>query len=562
MIEGGDFTMKTLEVASLLSGLDSLLAQLDSQEKGIQKIHSDVNGVIGLEDSLKGEGGEAIRSFYDDCHIPFLTFYQSMLEDYKHTLNNIKSALQAFESSSTGVIRENFLQTDLSLALNKAATLTSELTNETNQVIHSVNDIVTLPSVEDNEFLSQVSLAEKKIDDTLEQLHRFDYEQTNNLDTISESSQIALGYVEQIDSMFRSKEISINGYQAGSLFEKLTSQTIHSPVASTNSNIVASGSSTSERAMSLLLAYESNKGIESTESQDELEGLLLALKNGAMGAFAPLAIMTAVHKTGLLRIEYTKKKNHYTFKYNQKVLKVLKGKAGPKWSRLLIQKINRISKRNRNIERSLKAQKKNVLSAKKPQDVRTPSEKFKGKVWKMATGNRPLHENIKSKVIKNTSREMVIAKGAFKKIAAKTSGIGAAIIGTYSAVSNIANRWDVGNLPEKEKYEARGRVVGEEVNKVAGSVTGATAGAYVGAVIGGALSGPFAPFGAAAGAVVGSVIGGAVGEWASKYTNKWMSDAGAAVGKTIHNVKESAKGAIEGAKNALNDAKDALFGWL
>ena len=564
----GNFSVKTLEVASLNSAIDSLLEKLASQENDITQIDSAVKGIVELEDSLKGEGGQAIRSFYQDCHLPFLTVYQSVLDEYKSTLTNMKNALQSFEASDNGFIRESFLQNDLTDALQKAKRVTIDLTNEANGIMRNVQDIVSLSSLQEDHFIEQVNVADKKIDRTIEQLHEFDRQQTSKLNDVSDSLQIVSDYVKQIESMFRSKEISISGYESGLLLKKLTNGNITTTDSVTGAGFssVTNGISTRDRAVMLLTEYENNKNlnsIEKTIEDKESLDLLLAIKDGAVGAFTPLAIMATAQKTGLLRIEYTKKKNHYTFKYDKKILKYLKGKIGPDYTRKLIQKINGKSKSNAYIEKTLKAQKKNIASAKNFKDTRTNAQKLEGKIVKMATGNKPLHETVKSKVFKYSARDMVIDKKHFKKIAAKTSGVGAVLVGSYSTVSNIANRWDEGNKQVGQgKYEIRGRVVGEEVNKLVGNVTGAAAGAYIGAAIGGVLSGPFAPFGAAAGAVIGSAIGSSVGEWASKYTNKWMSDAGAATGKVIHDVKEKAKNVWEGAKESLDEAKDKLFGWI
>ncbi|MDP4553425.1 hypothetical protein Q9251_21455 [Alkalihalobacillus macyae] len=329
------------------------------------------------------------------------------------------------------------------------------------------------------------------------------------------------------------------------------------PESLTNEN------STSKRALDLLLAYEESENIVTTEKPNEDDWFLKAMQDGAMGSLAPLAIMTASHKSGILRVEYTKKKNHYTFKYDRRVLHFLKGKIGPDWSRSLIQKVNRESKNNYKMEKSLKSQKKNISGTNKIEDKRTLLTKGKSRILKFTTGNRPIHENVKSKLIKNSSRDMVIAKSAFKKTVAKTSAVGAVVIGTVTFSKNITDRWVGGEHSQgKEQYEANGRIIGEELNKVAGSVGGSTAGAYVGAVIGGALSGPFAPFGAAAGAVIGGAIGGAVGQWATKYTHKWASDAGANVGKVTYKVKESAKDALESVKNTLNESADKFIGWI
>ncbi|TYS58575.1 hypothetical protein FZC74_12275 [Sutcliffiella horikoshii] len=562
---GGDCEMKILEVESLHMELQSMLEKLELQKEAVEKIHNDVMGIVGLEDSLKGQGGQAIRAFYQDCHIPFLTYYQSVLDEFKNTLNGMKSALQSVEPSSSGYINESFLQNDLPRALDNARRMTTDLANETNQILYSVSDIVSLPNLREDGFVDQVRMAEKDIDQTLEKLHVFDQEQTRKLDAVSESSQVASGYIEQINSMFTAKKISISGYESGSLLEKLANEAVGAGVNAPGSasGTALNGNSISERALNLLLSHESNMNADGPGTEGESKSLFHAIKDGGFDSFAPLAVLVAAHKSNLLRIEYTKKKNHYTFKYNRKVLHFLKGKIGPEWTRKLIQKFNRTSKSYRNIEKTLKAQKASVLKGKEFKDPRTASQKVKGGVWKLATQNRSLHENVKNKIVKHSSREMVIPKEAFKKVAAKASGVGAAIVGTYSAVTSISDRWSEGDgLQGKEKYNVRGRVVAEEVNKVAGNVTGAAVGAYAGAAIGGLLSGPFAPFGAAAGAVIGSAIGATVGEWASKYTNKWASDAGAAVGEKIHDVKEKAKDALDGAKNALSDAKDSLFGWM
>ncbi|MGD6993082.1 ribonuclease YeeF family protein [Sutcliffiella horikoshii] len=557
--------MKILEVESLHMELQSMLEKLELQKEAVEKIHNDVMGIVGLEDALKGQGGQAIRAFYQDCHIPFLTYYLSMLDEFKNTLNGMKSALQSVEASSSGYINESFLQNDLPRALDNARRMTTDLANETNQVLYSVSDIVSLPNLREDGFVDQVRVAEKDVDQTLEKLHVFDQEQTRKLDAVSESSQVASGYIEQINSMFTAKKISISGYESGSLLEKLANEAVGAGVNAPGSasGTALNGNSISERALNLLLSHESNMSADGpgTEGQDDSKSLFHAIKDGAFDSFAPLAVMVAAHKSNLLRIEYTKKKNHYTFKYNRKVLQFLKGRIGPKWSRMLIQKINRTSKQYRNMQKNLKAQK--TKQGKDFKDPRSFMKKVQAFGWKKATGHMSLHEVVKEKVVKHSSKNMVIPKEAFKKVAAKASAGATVLVGVFSIFTNSSKRLsEMEGLKGREKSSVTGRVIGEEVNKVAGSVAGATAGAYVGAAIGGVLSGPFAPFGAAAGAVVGSAIGATVGEWASKYTNKWASAAGAAVGEKWHDGVEKAKDALDGAKNALNDAKDSLFGWI
>ena len=55
--------MKVLDVNSLRTEIDSFYSQITTIQKAIQSL-------IILDDALKGETGEAIRAFYDECHRP------------------------------------------------------------------------------------------------------------------------------------------------------------------------------------------------------------------------------------------------------------------------------------------------------------------------------------------------------------------------------------------------------------------------------------------------------------------------------------------------------------
>ncbi|MDQ0219758.1 hypothetical protein ELQ35_20575 [Peribacillus cavernae] len=389
-------------------------------------------------------------------------------------------------------------------------------------------------------------------DRTVEQLHQFDSQQTNRLDSFSESIQIMADYVKELETMFHSKDLSINGYHSGLLMKKLA-----------NGDISGLEMSSREKAAQLLTDFENNKELERMDKSNDSAEFLSALKDGAIGASLPLAIMMASQKSGLLRIEYTRKKNHYAFTYNRKLLKFLKGDIGPTLTRRLIKGLNQKGKGHAFITKTLKVQNKNIEKLKNFKDNRSTLQKMEGMALKVVTGNRPIHETVKSKIFKNSARDMLIDKKTFKKLASKTSAGAAVAVGAVSALYNIGSGFNQNNdkYNGKRLYEQNGRVVGEEVNKLVGSVSGAAVGTYIGAAIGGVVSGPFAPFGAAAGAVIGGAIGSSVGEWSSKYTNKWMSDAGAATGKALHNTKEQAQNALKDAKESLDGFKDKLLGW-
>ncbi len=63
--------MKTLDVQALHNAIDQTLEQLKKQAEEIEKVKESVDALTSLDDALKGKGGEAIRSFYEECHTPF-----------------------------------------------------------------------------------------------------------------------------------------------------------------------------------------------------------------------------------------------------------------------------------------------------------------------------------------------------------------------------------------------------------------------------------------------------------------------------------------------------------
>lgn len=536
--------MKTLDVSSLQEGIEKVDKSLNTQIEEIEQLNMTIMEFITEEDAFSGKGGDAIRSFYEECHLPFLSYYKDVLIDYIDVLDKNRNALSSFESSQKGFIAEGFLSYELEQGIKKAKEVTSSLTNDTNNVINSVQNIISLNKLDDSEFRNSASDAEVKKDSVLENLYKFDSESTKSLTPISDHTIAMKDYINKISSMFNSKELSIGGYKSGLLSSKLNGSSLNDKLSN-------------KKAYSILSSFEKKK-------KEEKDDLLTALKSGARGSITPLAMMLVLHKSGVLRIEYTKKRNHYAFKYNKNILKYLKGKLGPTWSKKLISSLNKVSKESSFIEKQLKRQKKGIPSAKNFKDTRTLAQKTTATLNKLVTKNKPVHEMLKGKMIKYSTGDMQILKKAFPRIASKAAGTGTAVIGVITGLYNGTQRFIENNekYKGKKRYEMNGRVVGEEVNKVAASAAGAAAGTYIGAVIGGSLTGPFAPIGAAAGAAVGGAIGASVGEWGAKYTKKWMSDSGAALGKATHSIKKKITKSFEGAKDAVSDISNKVFSWI
>ncbi|MEC2105542.1 ribonuclease YeeF family protein, partial [Bacillus licheniformis] len=205
--------MKTLDVQALHNAIDQTLEQLKQQSDEIAKVKKAVEGITSLDDALKGKGGDAIRAFYEECHTPFLQFYDTFIEEYSSALKKMKSALNSLEPNHNGFISQSFLGHELENGLNAADRTTKHLVSKTNATIAKVSHIVDLPDLNDSGFHEQNQKALKEISTTLEKLHAFDRGQTNALKTAENDLETMQRYIARLEKMYTGPKIEITSYQ-------------------------------------------------------------------------------------------------------------------------------------------------------------------------------------------------------------------------------------------------------------------------------------------------------------------------------------------------------------
>ncbi|MGG4348687.1 T7SS effector LXG polymorphic toxin [Bacillus licheniformis] len=211
--------MKTLDVQALHNAIDQTLEQLKQQSDEFAKVKKAVEGITSLDDALKGKGGDAIRAFYEECHTPFLQFYNTFIEEYSSTLKKMKSALNSLEPNHNGFISQSFLEHELENGLNAADRTTKHLVSKTNATIAKVSHIVDLPDLNDSGFHEQNQKALKEISTTLEKLHAFDREQTNALKTAENDLETMQKYIARLEKMYTGPKIEITSYQKGAILK-------------------------------------------------------------------------------------------------------------------------------------------------------------------------------------------------------------------------------------------------------------------------------------------------------------------------------------------------------
>src|SRR5690625_2046077 len=209
--------MKVLDVESLQSGIDYTIKDIESKRDQIQAIQKAVNNFHSLEDTLKGQAGEAIRSFYKDTHEPFLKFLHQSLIHYANILIEIKEAVNSFESSEGGYVRQDFLEIDVAESFDKVGTQTIELTDDANSIIESVQDLVTIKKIDDSEVLEDVRRGKERAKEIVEELTILDEYGASKLEKTKQDLQTMRTFLSDMESMFKSGDLSVRNYNINTI---------------------------------------------------------------------------------------------------------------------------------------------------------------------------------------------------------------------------------------------------------------------------------------------------------------------------------------------------------
>ncbi|WP_146551797.1 T7SS effector LXG polymorphic toxin [Rummeliibacillus sp. SL167] len=224
-------------MAGLQNGIEKTLKSLKNKQTEMAEIEKAVQGILALEDAFKGESGEAIRAYYQEVHLPFISYYQAFIADYERQLKAMDHELQKLESAKNGRIDEAFLTEDLKTSLQNTANRTINLTDEANQTILSIQDIVATPSLNDASFLEEVTDAQKQIQSTVEKVHQFDYNQSKAFEELSNDVSNMQNYIDGIQSQMKSGKLQLENYTSGTLSQYQLDSWLKDEVGSTCSRV-------------------------------------------------------------------------------------------------------------------------------------------------------------------------------------------------------------------------------------------------------------------------------------------------------------------------------------
>ncbi|KXZ23304.1 transposase [Bacillus nakamurai] len=265
--------MKTLDVRALREGIQHTIESLDKQKGQLAKLSQSVKQLAAMKDALRGKGGDAIRAFYEECHMPFLQFYEMVIDEYKSVLQKTNSRLSALEPDANGMIVQGFLEHEAKQGLRQAKQAAEQLVNDINRQAASISHIMSLPTVHDGIFREETHRAEKKIDDTLEQLYEFDSTQNQALKETKADIQTMKRYMEQLQSMYTGPKIGITTYNSGSILKSIDEEKLNDTFSMLKTQLASSEQS----PMTVMLEklnkhhHETSETLNKNMQNDEVE---------------------------------------------------------------------------------------------------------------------------------------------------------------------------------------------------------------------------------------------------------------------------------------------------
>jgi Uncharacterized conserved protein len=251
--------LKTLDVHALHEGIQHTIEKLDKQKQQLEKLEKSVEHLAGMKDALKGKGGDAIRTFYEECHKPFLLFFGMFIDEYKKVLKQTQHAISSVESDSHGMIAEAFLSHDARHGVKHAREVTEQLTDAVNRQTSAIDHIVSLPTVNDSFFRMETEQAERLISDTLNKLFQFDGQQTQALETAKSDFQTMKKYMDQLETMYTGPKIEITGYKTGSILKSQEEENINQTFGAINPQMKQADDSPMEMMLKKLAENEKSK---------------------------------------------------------------------------------------------------------------------------------------------------------------------------------------------------------------------------------------------------------------------------------------------------------------
>jgi len=209
--------LKVLDVESLISGLEDGIQDIDDLNDKFETVQRSIRDFHAMEEALSGPGGDSIRNFFNELYLPFLTYLYQSLSNYKSILENAQNSVESYESNPSGYVRQDFLESEVTDGFNNVKNRTSDLTEEANSILGSIDDLVSIRRIDDSEVQDAVEEGKSKTSTIIEDLQTMDRTEHTAMSPMKESLQTLRMYLADMEAKVSSGDLSLTNFNIHAL---------------------------------------------------------------------------------------------------------------------------------------------------------------------------------------------------------------------------------------------------------------------------------------------------------------------------------------------------------
>ncbi|MDQ0206984.1 polymorphic toxin type 15 domain-containing protein [Alkalicoccobacillus murimartini] len=204
--------MKTLQASSVYNMIGNMKSDTSTQMTQLASYHQALVQFITDEETMKGSAGDAIRAYFQDVHLTFVTHLGDTLQSLSHGLDKLESAIKDLDSDENASIREEFLEGTLIPKLKDLKESVTTATDGINDVFSEYSDVISLGRLSDSDVLHGLRQAEDAAETMIEDLYQMDQEGMTTMQPIEERIALLSSFLQEITSKTIDGSLSPVGY--------------------------------------------------------------------------------------------------------------------------------------------------------------------------------------------------------------------------------------------------------------------------------------------------------------------------------------------------------------
>ncbi|MCR6109450.1 hypothetical protein HXA35_03765 [Bacillus sp. A301a_S52] len=121
------------------------------------------------------------------------------------------------EPASGGFIDQAFIENDVQDGLDRVSKTTMALTDSVNDTLRSIQDIISIPLIDDSDVQQAIHVAKREANATVDKVLQFDHMGTASLQSIKESLRTLSKYVMEMHGAMDNGHLSVKGFSSDQL---------------------------------------------------------------------------------------------------------------------------------------------------------------------------------------------------------------------------------------------------------------------------------------------------------------------------------------------------------